>query len=225
MTESSSRPGPVPARAWIKICGITNPGDATDAIAAGADALGFNFCHRSRRYLDPLAAADWLGGLPSTVVKVAVLVNPSEEEAVRIANLPFIDRLQLHGTESSDFCCALSRRGIAFAKAWPAGDHGQRKSARDYGTRTIVLDSAAGEVLGGSGKTFDWVLAREWMEELPDDFEIILAGGLTPENVGEAVREVRPFGVDVTTGVEISPGRKDPSRVRAFIVAARAALA
>lgn len=203
----------------VKICGITNATDALDAIAAGADALGFNFFPPSPRYIDISTARTWLSELPREIVKIAVLVNPTLAETIELAQMPFIDALQLHGNESPDFCAALAERGIAFAKAVPVGEEGPLAAIPSFSTRTILLDSCAAG-FGGSGRTFPWESAAT-LVKARSDLRVVLAGGLTPENVASAIRQVLPFGVDVTSGVERSPGHKDPHRVQAFIEAAR----
>jgi phosphoribosylanthranilate isomerase len=204
----------------VKICGITNEADAQVAIDCRADALGFNFYRPSKRYIDIETAADWIEKLPGEICKVAVLVNPTFEEAIRASEWPFIDALQLHGSESPEFCRRLAEREIRFAKALPVTNTSSLIDAPSFFTSTLVLDSALGGEFGGSGRTFPWQLARRFVEAR-SDLRLILAGGLTPENVAQAVDEVRPFGVDVTSGVESSPGRKDHARLRAFIEAAR----
>lgn len=208
------------SRVRIKICGITNPADALAAIDCGAEALGFNFYSRSKRYIDVETAGDWIDKLPTGIYKVAVLVDPTREEAIRVSKLPFIDALQLHGNESPEFCKSLAETGVRFAKAVPVASAESLVDLPSFFTSTFVLDSALGGRFGGSGKTFPWELARRFVDEHPG-FRTILAGGLNAENVAGAVGEVRPFGVDVTSGVESSPGRKDYGRLRAFIEAAR----
>lgn len=206
-------------RLRIKICGITNKVDALAAIDYGADALGFNFAPHSKRYLDINSAADWMATLPSGAAKVAILASPSLEEAIRMAELPFIDALQLHGNESPALCQRLAECGIQFAKAIPVSNKASLQNAASFHTSTIVLDSTSEGQFGGSGQPFPWELARQFARAQPA-LKIVLAGGLTPENVASAVAEARPFGVDVTSGVESSPGRKDHARMRAFIDAA-----
>ena len=206
-------------RPRVKICGITNAADAEAAIDFGADALGFNFYSGSKRFIAVEGAADWIRRLPPEILKVAVLVNPKWEEALAMANLPFIDAVQLHGSEPPEFCRRIADRGIQFAKAIPVAGK-QLRGLPDFFTQTIILDSGRAENFGGSGQTFPWEIARDFVEE-HRDLRVILAGGLTPENVANAIEVVRPFGVDVTTGVELSPGRKDHGRLRAFIAAAR----
>lgn len=206
----------------VKICGITNPADAQAAIAAGADALGFNFFPGSKRYLDHVAAAGWLQEVPATVKRVAVVVNPTMEEALAIAALPFVDGLQLHGREMPAFCAALAAAGIRFWKALAVPDSGAIEEPDGFATRTIVLDAQNEGGFGGTGRSFRWPIARELVGR-HRNLRFVLAGGLSPENVAEAIALVRPFGVDVTTGVELSAGRKDPGKLRAFIAVAKAA--
>jgi phosphoribosylanthranilate isomerase len=206
-------------RLRIKICGITNAVDALAAIDCDADALGFNFVPRSKRYIDINWVADWMAELPKKVAKVAILADPSLDEATRIAERPFIDFLQLHGSESPMFCQQLAERGVEFAKAIPASREILLQTPSSFGTSTIVLDSIGDGEFGGTGRTFPWEIGRQFVHANPD-LKVVLAGGLTPENVGLAVAEVHPFGVDVTSGVESAPGRKDHARMRAFIDAA-----
>ena len=207
-------------RPRVKICGLTNPEDAAAAIEFGADALGFNLFTGSKRYLPIDAGRDWIAALPAGIAKVAVLVTPSWDEAVAAARLPGITALQLHGTETPDFCRRLTEQGIRFAKALPVTTPDSLRSLPPFSTRTMLLDSSPAGEFGGSGKTFPWQIARDFVEANPD-LRVILAGGLTPENVVEAVATVRPFAVDVTSGVESSVGHKDHGRMRAFIAAAR----
>ena len=205
----------------IKICGLTTPQDAAAAIEFGADALGFNFFPGSKRYLRREAAGEWIGALPGNVEKVAILVNPSWAEARAAATTAGITALQLHGAETPDFCRRLMREGIRFEKALPVTDADSMANLPDFFTRTLLLDSGGAGEFGGSGRTFPWEIAREFVQSHPH-LRVILAGGLTAENVAQAVAMVKPFGVDVTSGVESSAGRKDHGLLRAFITAARA---
>ena len=204
----------------VKICGLTTPQDAAAAIECGADALGFNFFPGSKRYVGSETA--WIGELPGNIEKLAILVNPSWDEAKAIAGAAGITALQLHGTESPEFCRRLMEEGIRFEKALPVSGPDSLVNVPDFSTRTVLLDSSGAGVFGGSGRTFRWEIARAFTQANPQ-LRVILAGGLSPENVAEAVATARPFGVDVTTGVEASPGRKDYTRLRAFVSAARAA--
>jgi phosphoribosylanthranilate isomerase len=202
----------------IKICGLTTPLDAEAAIEYGADALGFNFFPGSKRYVG--RAADWIGRLPDTIEKIAVVVNPTAEDAKRLAATAGITALQLHGDESPDFCRQLAQARIRFEKALPVVGPDSLRNVPDFSTATVVLDSGSGGDFGGSGRTFPWEIARRFVDASPH-LQVVLAGGLTPENVASAIAVVRPFGVDVTTGVEAAAGRKDYGRLRAFIAAAR----
>lgn len=204
----------------IKICGLTTPQDAAAAIEFGADALGFNFFPGSKRFVgtDP----GWIADLPATVVKIAIVVDPTWEQAKALGQTPGITALQLHGAETPEFCRRLREAGIRFEKALPVSDAESIRNPPDYSTTTVLLDSSRAGEFGGSGHTFPWEIAGAFITANPR-LRVVLAGGLTPANVAEAVTMVRPFGVDVTTGVEASPGRKDYDRLRAFIKAARTA--
>jgi len=204
----------------IKICGITNPRDAEAALDAGADALGFNGFSGSKRFLDLQAAAGWMGELPPFVTRVAVLVNPSAQEAREVAALPGIDRLQFHGHETPEFCAPFA--GTGFIKALAAKDAASLEAAARYATGSILLDAYVPGAFGGTGCVIDWDLAAAFIRA-NRHLRVILSGGLTPENVAAAVRAVRPYAVDVASGVESHPCKKDPSRMRDFIAAVREA--
>jgi phosphoribosylanthranilate isomerase len=203
---------------FVKICGISNQADAEGVIAAGADALGFNFWPGSERYLEPAEAAEWIRELPDTVIRVAVLVNPTPAYAKEIAAIDGIDCLQLHGAESPEFCQSLVEAQIPLWKAIPMT--GRDLALPDFHTNRLLLDTVAGTKFGGTGTSFPWSSACDFIAANPAR-EFILAGGLNPENVAEAVNQARPFGVDVASGVEARPGTKDIYRVRDFITAAR----
>jgi phosphoribosylanthranilate isomerase len=207
-------------RPRIKICGLTTAEDAAAAIEMGADALGFNLFVGSKRYLPIDSARELIAALPSRIPKIAVLVDPAWDEAVRVAKLPGLTALQLHGAETPDFCRRLAEHGIRFAKALRVTTFDSVANLPSFSTQTMLLDSGLGGEFGGSGRSFPWQIAREFVDGNPD-LRVVLAGGLTPENVAEAVASVRPFAVDVTSGVESSAGRKDHGRLRAFIAAAR----
>jgi phosphoribosylanthranilate isomerase len=204
----------------VKICGLTTPQDAAAAVEFGADALGFNFFPGSRRFVEVKSAARWIAALPENVEKVAILVNPTWNEAKAAAATAGITLLQLHGAETPEFCRRLMEEGIRFEKAVPVTDAASVAAVPDFFTRTLLLDSGTAGQFGGSGHAFPWEIAGAFVEAHPA-LRVVLAGGLTPENVAEAVAMVRPFGVDVTSGVESSPGHKDHRRLEAFITAAR----
>ena len=203
----------------VKICGITSLEDALAATEAGADALGFNFYPRSARFVTPKEARSIIDRLPRSVLSVGIFVNEGGPEVVRrIAAEAGVAAVQLHGDESPDYCHALKDRSVIKALRVR---HGFRpEDATQYQTEAILLDAFCADVRGGTGRTFDWSLARRARELVP---KLFLAGGLTPGNVGAAVQAVGPYAVDTCSGVEHSPGRKDASRMRAFVDAARRA--
>jgi phosphoribosylanthranilate isomerase len=201
----------------VKICGITNLDDALAACEAGADALGFNFAPEARkrnRYIDPDAARRIIEQLPPFVMSVAVCVN---EPPARLREyLAFVDRVQLHGEEPPEDCAALEGRCI---KVFRAGAGFDPESMLAYPATAYLLDASVAGARGGTGQTCDWDAARR---AVALDRPIILAGGLTPENVAEAIRRVNPYGVDTAGGVESSPGKKDHVRIREFVRNAKA---
>ncbi len=199
----------------VKICGITRLEDALAAVRLGVDALGFNFWPRSKRYLPPAAARDIVRRLPPLVTAVGVFVDPSRDEVLRAVDASGVGVAQLHGDESPELCLSLP---LPVLKAIRVVDAGSLVQLASYDVRGFLLDTP-GPGYGGSGRTFDWSLVAEVARELP----IVLAGGLTPENVGEAVRVVHPWAVDVASGVESAPGVKDEDRMRRFIDAAKEA--
>jgi phosphoribosylanthranilate isomerase len=213
------------AEVRVKICGVTCREDAEMAVAFGADALGFNTWPGSRRHIDLAGNAEWLRELPAFVARVAVMVNPTRAEAEQVAALPFIDALQFHGEETPEFCAHFAARGIPFVKAIALRDEGMAAGLGRFHTRDVLVDSFTPGAFGGTGRLIDAGLARLGAERNPG-VRIILSGGLTAETVGEAVATVRPFAVDVASGVEEpgNPRRKSAERVAAFIRAVRNAV-
>lgn len=204
------------ARTRVKICGFTTSEDARAAIGAGADALGFNTYRGSKRYLDLAIAGEWIANLPAFVDKVAVMVNPTIDEALAVAALPFIDTLQFHGDESPEFCRQFAGRHIPFIKAIAVGSAADLDQLGDYHTSSILLDASVAGQYGGTGKKIDWQIARQAVERYPE-LQIILSGGLFPANVRDAVVEVAPYAVDVASGVESSPGVKNTVMMGEFV--------
>ncbi|MFZ0828461.1 MAG: phosphoribosylanthranilate isomerase [Verrucomicrobiia bacterium] len=200
----------------VKICGITKLADALAAIEAGADALGFNFYEKSPRHLTVPAAADLSRQLPPFIMRVGVFVNAPEQLVTRAIADASLSFLQFHGDEPPEFCIQF---GLMSMKAFRIRDAASLAELPRYGTDAWLLDAFSPEARGGTGEKFNWDLAIE-AQKLGKP--VFLAGGLTPENVGEAVRKVRPFGVDVASGVESSPGKKDHQKVKDFIAAVRA---
>ncbi len=194
----------------VKICGNTNLDDAMAAVQAGADAVGFVFYAQSPRAVDPKTAAEIISRLPPFVVPVGVFVNEEPSGVRRIMKECKIPLAQLHGDESPTYCDEL---GCPVIKAIRIRDGHDLERMAAYRVSGFVLDAFVEGKPGGTGVTIDWDLAAQAQVLGP----IILAGGLTPDNVLEAVRQVRPYAVDVTSGVEASPGKKDHAKVRAFI--------
>jgi phosphoribosylanthranilate isomerase len=201
----------------VKICGITNLADAQAAVEAGADCLGFNFYEKSPRRLSREAAAEISRQLPSFVMRVGVFVNPPENLVVSAIGDCGLNLLQFHGDEPPEFCTQF---GLMSMKAFRIRDAESLKELANYPTDAYLLDAYSPEARGGTGEKFNWDLA---VEAQKFGKPIFLAGGLTPENVAEAVRRTRPFGVDVASGVESAPGQKDHAKVKAFIAAAKSA--
>jgi len=202
----------------VKICGITNLEDALLSVEAGADALGFNFYPLSPRYITPEDARRIIAELPPSTFCVGVFVNEESPGAVaRLAARSGVGAVQLHGDESPEYCAALGEQRVI--KALRVGKDFVPEGAARYRAESILLDAFGASARGGTGETFDWALARKTREVVA---QLYLAGGLTPENIAEAIAAVAPYAVDVCSGVELAPGRKDMARVRAFISAVRA---
>ena len=215
-----------PARTRVKICGLTHPDDAALAVSLGADALGLNFHPGSPRCLDPARDGAWLRALPAGVRRVAVLVNADRDGIRRLLGEGLADAVQLHGDEDEAFCAALAEEGIPFAKAIRVRDASSLRGVERFHTPDLVLDAFRPGVYGGTGHTLDWTLVADFAaREHALGRRTILSGGLRPGNAAEAIRRVRPFGVDVASGVEgqENPRRKDPARMREFLTAVRAA--
>jgi phosphoribosylanthranilate isomerase len=201
----------------VKICGITNWTDARRAAEAGADFLGFNFWPSSPRYVRPAGARRIARRLPRGIRIVGVFVNESEEKMLRIARAVGLDYIQLHGDESPQAVARLGR-SIPVIKMVPVPKSFRPAHLAPFRRASaVLLDVFDRRARGGTGKTFDWQMARRAAKKN----RIFLAGGLTPENVGAAIRNARPYAVDVCSGVEARPGKKDDARVKALMRAVR----
>jgi phosphoribosylanthranilate isomerase len=207
-------------RVRVKICGLTRRENALEAIRLGADALGFNLYPGSKRHLALDREAEWIRALPPFVTRVAVLVNASLDEALRVAAHPAIDIVQFHGDEDEAYCAKFAETGRPFIKALRLRDAASIASAPRFSTANLLLDADTGGAFGGTGTPIDLDLAAECVERHPS-LRFTLAGGLKPENVANAVRVVRPYAVDVASGVESAPGIKDAGKMRAFIGAVK----
>jgi phosphoribosylanthranilate isomerase len=201
----------------IKICGIRTVNDALAAMHAGADLLGFNFYPKSPRYIDVGICRDIMSVMRKYghITYVGLFVNASMGEVRATLETCGLGLAQLHGDESPEMMQSLQGRAFKAFRGIPADVNGFAGSE----SPALLVDAAVKGVYGGSGVTADWSAAAELAKKYP----LLLAGGLTPENVAEAIRQVRPWGVDVASGVESSPGQKDASRMKAFVQAVRSA--
>lgn len=198
---------------FIKICGTTSEDDALLSVALGADMLGFVFAP-SPRQISAQLASDIVKRLPPEITSIGVFRDEAPERVVKTVQRAGLRGAQLHGKETAEDSKWVRERVPLVIKAFAAGDAEVAKAA-SYGVDAIMLDAPN----PGSGEVFDWAFAAE----VPVGNQVIIAGGLTPDNVATAVERTKPWGVDVSTGVEASPGKKDPVRLREFIVAARSA--
>jgi len=201
----------------VKICGVTTVADALAAAEASADMIGLNFYAGSPRHVTPVVAAEIAHALPPFVLRVGVFVNPPVELVLRAIGDAGLNLLQFHGDETSEFCTQF---GVMSVKAIRVQSAESLPTMANFQTDALLLDAYSAAGLGGTGEKFNWDLA---IEAQKFGKPIFLAGGLTPENVAAAVRQVRPFAVDVASGVEAAPGKKDAAKMRAFIAAVRAA--
>lgn len=196
----------------IKICGITNMKDALAAAELGVDMLGFVFYGKSKRYVEMKTVRGIINELPGSILKVGVFVDEERDKVLDIAADVSLDILQFHGDETPDYCASF-KDDYKVIKAFRIKDNASLRSVNDYIADYYLFDTYQESSAGGTGKTFDWKLLK--------DFEVlkpfILSGGLDPENVGKAIMEVAPYGVDVSSGVESSPGNKDIGLLKKFV--------
>lgn len=213
---------------WVKICGITNLEDALVAVEAGADALGFVFYEKSPRYISPEAARDISSELSGRTERVGVFVNQDENGLCDTADDAALTAIQMHGDNEDPRVADLvvARRPLKVLVGVSMQRPNPEAWARMWEQKNVyafLADSASPAELGGTGETFDWRGSLEALDSIKSLNRLVLAGGLNPENVGEAIRITKPWGVDVSSGVEARPGKKDPEKVRAFIRAVREA--
>jgi phosphoribosylanthranilate isomerase len=200
--------------AHVKICGITRPEDAELAADLGAWAIGFNFWSGSKRRCDPAIAAGMARALRRRVEPVGVFVNPTLDEVAQLAESVGLTYVQLHGDEGPSFCAAVGQRtGARVIKALRVGSGADILDAERFHTDFHLLDTAVEGMRGGSGRTWDWSLAAQRRSKIP----MLLSGGLDADNVAGAIAAVRPYAVDVASGVEAEPGVKDPIKLEAFL--------
>ena len=206
-------------RTRVKVCGITRAEDARKAVELGTDGLGFIFAGKSPRAIDPQTAWEIIAEIPSFITRVGVFVDEDIDEVKRIVDFCGLSQVQLHGKEPVEYCLQLKkwRRSLLICKAFRVRSETSGTDVNSYGNyvHSILLDTYASGSAGGTGETFDWNI----VERLDLQNPLILAGGLSPENVAEAVRMVRPFAVDVNSGVEDRPGIKNHRKMQAMFAA------
>jgi phosphoribosylanthranilate isomerase len=196
----------------IKICGITRKTDALSAAELSVDMMGFVFYAKSKRYVDVPLAADIIGELPSGIEKVGVFVDETRERTLSVAQDVGLTMLQFHGNEDPDFCASFRDR-YRVIKAFRIKTGKDLKTINNYEVDFVLLDTYQPDVIGGTGTTFDWAILKDFEILRP----VILSGGLNPDNVSRAIQEVVPYGVDVASGVESAPGKKDAKLMKKFV--------
>jgi phosphoribosylanthranilate isomerase len=215
----------------IKICGVTNVNDAVAAVEAGADAIGLNFYHGSKRFVEPEIAREIVATIGERAEPVGVFVGADASAICDVCRQTPLNTVQLHGEKRPDraeLIVGLRNPKLSIIRAHSFGEHGMEAVYDDMfdasgdAADAVLVDAMVTGMYGGTGQTIDWARLAGF-EKLMGRIPLILAGGLTPSNVGEAIRIVRPHAVDVASGVESTPGKKDPARMRDFVAAARAA--
>jgi phosphoribosylanthranilate isomerase len=203
----------------VKICGLTNLEDALTAIKAGADVLGFILYPESKRFIKVKDVRKITSELPPFVIKAGVFVNEDPRNVLEILSYAYLDFAQLHGDETPEECEYIGANRVI--KVFRLKEIGEVEKIEPYigKIRAILLDTYSKDSYGGTGKTFNWEIAKAVKERF--DIPVILSGGLNPENVAEAIKEVNPYAVDVSSGVETEPGKKDHKKVKAFVKAAK----
>jgi phosphoribosylanthranilate isomerase len=209
---------PALSQLWIKICGVTRNRDALLAAELGADAIGLVFYANSPRALAATQISSVVANVPGSISVIGLFVNPTREEVEVVLSTGLVDVLQFHGEEDEEFCNSFDR---PYLKAFQVKDLQSLDSTlSEYRTATyILLDSYSVEKMGGTGQKFDWSIGGNIVQNL--DQKVVVAGGLKPENIKDAVIKMNPFGVDVSSGVESHPGLKDAEKLRKFIEGAR----
>ena len=200
----------------VKVCGITNPHDARVAVDAGADAVGLIFAPSPRR-VDVDGAREIANSVPEPVLKVGVFVNMDPEDVLRTAEAVGLDYAQMHGDEDTEAVTIVQGGGVKVMKAVRVRDEASLERLDQYGADLYLLDAYSENARGGTGNRFDWGLAKS----LKGRDNILVSGGLGPENVRGAISFFEPWGVDASSSLESAPGRKDPERVRRFVFAAK----
>jgi phosphoribosylanthranilate isomerase len=200
----------------IKICGFTRLEDALAACELGVDILGFNFVPESKRYVNPYAAREMISSLPPFVTTVGIFAREEISVVNDLTRFLGLDAVQLHAGEDAAYCRKITSPVI---KALGVAEASDLEGVEQFDVPALLLDARVPGVLGGSGQTFPWDLARELCRER----RVFVAGGLGPDNVARAIKELAPYGVDTASGVESAPGNKEPELMEAFVRAARMA--
>jgi len=204
----------------VKICGVRNEAEAEAAIASGADALGFNLYPGSKRFVDLRCEKNWIRQLRTDISRIAVLVNPPIKDVLTLVEDDTFDAIQFHGDELPEFFEMIPPNSKPLIKAFRIRNRATLEDAGSYPVFAFLLDSYRNGFFGGTGERFDWRIINQVTLNKP----VVLAGGLTAENVGEAVRLFRPHAVDVASGVENSEGRKEERKIREFVQAVKFAV-
>lgn len=203
----------------VKICGITNLEDASLSVKFGADALGFNFYEKSPRYISSEKTSEIVDQLPADVLKVGVFVNEKLDKIMEIAEIAGLNAIQLHGEETPEFIKDLrGRTSLRIFKAFRVSPKFEPEDVLKYDIDSVLLDAYSINEHGGTGETFDWNLAKKVSDIFP---KMYLAGGLSPDNIAEAMQKLQPYAVDACSRLESKPGKKDTEKVERFIAAVR----
>ncbi|MGJ8672136.1 phosphoribosylanthranilate isomerase [Rubritalea sp.] len=204
-----------PATTSLKVCGITLESDARRLVTEGIPALGVNFWPKSKRYLAPVKAAEFLPALKGRILRVGVFVNAPAAEVLELLENDVIDVAQFHGDETPEYCAPFAEKGHPFIRAIGVKNADSLANIHDYKATAILLDAHAPGVYGGTGDTFDWNLASEFIKANPN-LPVLLAGGITADNAAEATSVVHPAALDLASGSESAPGIKDFEKIRAI---------
>lgn len=210
---------------WVKVCGMTNVEDALVAVDAGADAVGFVFYENSPRCVRVDAVREIAGQLPGRIDKIGVFVNESPERVMQISDEAGLTAVQFHGDEYKESQRYSVGGKVFFCVPMAEILHSPERSGMPHLPKAaaVILDSGNKEQRGGTGRAFAWDEAQGFVSALREQYPVVIAGGLTPSNVASALACLKPWGVDVVSGVECRPGKKDPEKVRAFVRAVREA--
>lgn len=199
----------------LKVCGVTLAEDAKQLVKEGIPALGVNFWPKSKRFLEPARAAEFLPALKGQILRVGVFVNAEPQQVLELLKNDIIDVAQFHGDETPEYCAPFAEAGYPFIRALGVKNADSLTNILDYKASAILLDAHAPGIYGGTGDTFDWNLAKKVIADNPN-LPVMLAGGITAENAGEATAAVHPAALDLASGSESSPGIKDFNKIRAI---------